>query len=345
MDSLYNAMGLVTNIAFVPLAVHTTSIFNCYAHPTGLQSMRMIPFVLCWEDEWLQTMLPAGLLSMLLLVIAPFALFIYLVCKATTMPNAVARLPFLMARFRPDAYWWGLVILSRNLGLALAMIVAPTKPFVIAFLLMCITLAYLYAVLRNCPWKFWGHTVVDALMSVAFALVLTVAVAFADTMTYPNNSAQDQEDASWSVLASCGTIPFFVSLMAMAFCAYIGGRESRPEQQGKQAEDLFVLIQQTVITAKSAFNKPESEDNKEIREMLGRITELSAHDWDSLRSACRVLEALSLDKNLKGRFSIRNSGSKGDSQLAVDAGVVAKRVSKRASSAEEDDSALQVTMV
>merc|ERR1719469_764668 len=98
-DSLCNALGLVTNVAFVPLAVHSTGIFNCYKHPTGLQSMRMIPFVVCFGDEWMQTMLPVGLLSLLLLVVAPFALFCYLVFRATAMPNAVARLPLFNGTF------------------------------------------------------------------------------------------------------------------------------------------------------------------------------------------------------------------------------------------------------
>jgi len=339
-DSLINAMGLVTNVAFVPLAVHTTGIFNCYKHPTEFQSMRMIPFIICGSEEWVSTLLPAGILSLLLLVITPFAACVYLVCKATSMPNAAARLPFLMARFRPDAYWWGLTILARNLLLALAMVVAPTKPFVVAFLLMTITLAYLYAVLRNDPWKFYGHTVIDAMMSVAFALVLTVGVAFADTMTYPNASPEDQEDAWWAALAAGATLPFFVSLVAMMLCAYWGGRESQPSKQGQEAEDLYIQIKQTITTARPAFSRETDREveaeTEEIKAMLSRITDLSAHDWGALKNACRILDSLSLDQGLAGRFSIRTSGARSNSTMVADMDGVAKRISSRASGTGTD---------
>lgn len=337
VDSLCNAIGLVTNVAFVPLAVHTTGIFNCYSHPSGLQSMRMAPFVICFSPEWVETMLPAGIICLLLLVVAPFAVCVYLVSKATTMPNASARLPFLMARFRPDAYWWGLVILSRNLGLALAMVVSPTKPFVVAFLLMCITLAYLYAVLRTCPWKFHGHTVIDALMSVAFALVLIVGVAFADTMTYPNSTEEERNDSSWAVLAVCGTLPFFVSLSAMLICAYVGGRASSPDEQGKQAEELYLLIKQTVAGGNSAFG--ERIEAEQIKDMLSRITDLSAHDWKELISACRILDSLSSDQVLKGRLSTKKvSGVRSNSVEGIDMDGLAKRISARTSMSTSESS-------
>jgi len=344
-DSLSNAMGLVTNIAFVPVAVHSTGIFNCYDHPTGQMSMRSIPYMLCYEGEWASSMLPAGLISLLLFVVAPFALFVFLVCKATTMPNAAARLPFLMARFRPDTYWWGLVILSRNLALSLAMVVAPTRPFVVCFLLMSITLAYFHVVLRYNPWKYHGHSIVDGMISAAFALVLIAGIAFADTATYPNTKEEDKSDASWSFLAMFGTLPFFVSLVATILCAYFGSRDAQPAEQGKKAEDLYLILNKTVSTASSAFQaKPDSD---EIKSMLARISNLSAHDWASLRFVCSILDALSLDRNLRGRVSSLRSGSstRSTSAVGVDVDGVARRISQRISAADLDTSQSQVAMV
>jgi len=315
IDCLYSAWGFIGSLAFVPLATHTSNAVNCYSHPGGkASSMRAIPSLLCFESEWNSTILPAAAISFVLFVLGTYSAFVYLTIKSPSFPWAETRLGFLVGRFRPDVYFWGVPLLTRNLILTLAPVFAPDKPFVGAILIVITCLCYQSAVLYLSPWKYYGHTLADAITTGAFAVTVVAGIAFSDAPTYPIDSAR--EDPSWVFLAVCVTSPFFVSLAAMLYAVRQGARRSG---QRARAGSLNSFRQEVaeMVSSLSPLLALAQESAVADESLQRNLEAFGAHDIAASQRGCLLILSLLLGIDPSEELFVAPTASLGSSGSSV----------------------------
>ena len=81
-DIVFNCFFASYNTFFMAIASTAIGIFRCYSHPDGQRSLQMAPEILCYSDTW-NDVLIAGVISVLVLCLAPFVLWQYILMVAS----------------------------------------------------------------------------------------------------------------------------------------------------------------------------------------------------------------------------------------------------------------------
>lgn len=162
----------ITNTAVLP--------FECNSHPNGLKTVRRYPTVVCWEGGMHQTMVSVG--SALFAV--PFG---FLACSfrvAYIYPKKVIAedthfllsFKWLFMRFTPEAYWYGVFLMARNVSFA----ITPSLPGSVAqiFVLVILILLSLLVVTRILPWRTDIANTLDMCATTALLLLLVMSTFF-----------------------------------------------------------------------------------------------------------------------------------------------------------------------
>eukprot|EP00933_Yihiella_yeosuensis_P021196 TRINITY_DN16836_c0_g1_i1.p1 TRINITY_DN16836_c0_g1~~TRINITY_DN16836_c0_g1_i1.p1 ORF type:complete len:812 (+),score=111.86 TRINITY_DN16836_c0_g1_i1:207-2642(+) len=231
---LTNSLGFMTNIAFVPLAMSGVSMLNCFQHPSGGSSMKQLPGLVCFEDRWTTEALPAGIL-LFLLVTSVYSFFIYLICVSPSM-EFPTRINFMLARFRPEGFYWGACMLTRNLTFAAAPILS-NNPFVVSAVLVLVAGSYLLAICRFWPWKTSMLNSADLLSMFALMFTIHAGVSFTNDPTYPR--ADNKSSTEWSFLQTAVTAPMFMVIAGLILILIRGFVDLKHDLRGKLASEVM----------------------------------------------------------------------------------------------------------
>merc|ERR1719478_1072790 len=104
--------------------------------------------------------------------------------------NFIVASRFLFLRFRPDVWWWGSVILLRNLFLALSPIISPDHPRVQLLIIISILLFATLLQARFWPWRAALLNSLDASTCFILSLLLLTSTAFLEKETGDDDSWQ-----------------------------------------------------------------------------------------------------------------------------------------------------------
>lgn len=169
---------LVSALATVGLALNTSVVvtvlqpLQCKQNPNGLWTVGAYKDVICWSsDDGEHGGLLAIAFAALLLPMALLAFIVYLVVRhpRATRSGDVGFMrysSFLMFRFRPNAQWYALAVMSRSLLVGLV----PVVPFAAAqlYILLAVLLGFFSLVVWYRPWRVswlnWADTFFSALM-------------------------------------------------------------------------------------------------------------------------------------------------------------------------------------
>eukprot|EP00933_Yihiella_yeosuensis_P084807 TRINITY_DN9949_c0_g1_i1.p1 TRINITY_DN9949_c0_g1~~TRINITY_DN9949_c0_g1_i1.p1 ORF type:complete len:936 (-),score=131.55 TRINITY_DN9949_c0_g1_i1:377-3184(-) len=242
LPTLTNALGFLCNMAFVPISLTAFSIFNCYLHPTEGSSMKTMPQMICYESEWSEKVVPSAVL-ILMLVAAIYTSFLLLARNAPMMAQPT-RINFLLARFRPEGYLWGAVLLSRNLTLAVCPILSRNV-FLVALLMKLVALVYLCIVLRAWPWKMSVLNYVDCIMMACLVAIIDAGVSHSEGKTYPYVDPSEQEGLPWKLMGAMSVIPLATVILMITYVGfylfYDFKRNWRGQKAAKVMGHLFAL--------------------------------------------------------------------------------------------------------
>jgi len=124
-----NAAGTIFSAFFISVVTTSVDAFVCYDHPSAAagSSVTIEPSVLCWDDVRHIRMVVVAVLAFLLVPTTFLVSCCYAVKK---YPSVMSKhddrqrwfahtFRFLFFRFRPDAYFYGLLLLMKNMTLCL----------------------------------------------------------------------------------------------------------------------------------------------------------------------------------------------------------------------------------
>merc|ERR1719396_110431 len=91
----------------------------------------------------------------------------------------LVRYRFVFYRFRPTVWWWGSVIIARQLLLAFSLLVFPDDPYAQIVYIVTVLVLYISAAACAWPWKCSELNIVEIGTLGCLTLFIVVAGAFA----------------------------------------------------------------------------------------------------------------------------------------------------------------------
>lgn len=119
---VFNCYCAVMYTFSITIASIAMTLFKCYTHPNNKKSMKAHPQIICGSDEW-TSMVALAVVGILIYCVAAQAVttvVLYVAPKNFHDPVFRQRWKFLLAKFRPEVWWWGQMIILKGILLNFA---------------------------------------------------------------------------------------------------------------------------------------------------------------------------------------------------------------------------------
>lgn len=277
---IFNCYMTMIYTFFIGIAALSLELFKCYDHPNGEKSLSAAPEIICQSKGWND-----------LVVVAVFAILIYCVgafCIYTRVlliaPNKFheeefrQRWKFLLAKFRPSTWWWGIIVLLKSLLLNFAMIVSTGGADQLTWINI-VVLLYTAGLTMAWPWRHNLANMVDLGAQGALCFVVQMATRFAGS----------QEEISNVTLANMVLFVSFTPFLAFGIAAVrMIQREQWPDEQKQEhATDATKKL----VDVFGSLTKLTEADVQEI------LLHLPDYDWMILAKAQEVISTEFMGNN------------------------------------------------
>ncbi|CAK0804184.1 unnamed protein product, partial [Prorocentrum cordatum] len=217
-----NTIGTVFQVFFISIVLSATAPLVFYDHPNDAgSSLVSDPAVLYFESSDHYAMLAVGILAMAMVPL-PFLSFVlygtlmypkYAVSVgADTHFFGFASFRFLFFRFKPSRYYYGLIMLVRNLLLCLVPVIIESDVAAQVIFTSILILATMVVQVELAPWKVAAANYADAACSSTLLMIL-ICGATAANVSVENSSIP----AFASVLVGFFFAVGVVAIMASAY--------------------------------------------------------------------------------------------------------------------------------
>mmetsp|Transcript_2405 Transcript_2405/g.5120 ORF Transcript_2405/g.5120 Transcript_2405/m.5120 type:complete len:1794 (-) Transcript_2405:193-5574(-) len=265
---LFNTFSTVVYAAYLLLILHALKPFRYIVHPfDGGKSLLFMPEIFEGTGEH-QRMMVVGV-SVIVLYCVPFAAACVWASWTISRSKHSSRrrwflitFRFLFYKFRPHAYYWGIVILGRNALFALTPSLFPSRPALGVFLLSAV------AIMSGChtafigPWRARWMTYADVGILVYMALVLNLAVGWVRKDANSDGILATFLAIVFMLAATVGLV-FSGTLVMIIVCA---GKKKREEMRAKyraERASLEKLMQGTFVDS--------ADENLEVADALENL--------------------------------------------------------------------------
>lgn len=234
---LMNCFGSLYNTFFIGIAQQTFMLFQCYKHPNGAWSLRSRGDILCYANPW-NDVVVASVLAIIVFCGGCLATFTYVICVAPrrfSNTDFRMRFKFLFLKFRPNAYWWALVMLVKGVWISLTTVLFSVAPDQIAWLAAG-TIMYLFITTSLFPWRSVMVAVIDNIMHI----ILTFLLGFLPYLNFEATSAQaDHVGVAYVVISYIPALPVACGLLLMAYKRIVQEKPPNRMEESKQLVAAF----------------------------------------------------------------------------------------------------------
>ncbi|CEM34047.1 unnamed protein product [Vitrella brassicaformis CCMP3155] len=202
MDKLFSTIGVIISAAYIALARIALSLFTCRKHPSGQWTIKAFPEVLCRGNRF-ASVLPFGVSAIILYPIGILLWFGGVCIRAPYRFDDVrfrTRYKFLLYRFTPDKYWWGVVILARNMLLTLAAVIFPSDGYAQVYYTAAVLIVSVVMQVYHMPFRDPRNNYLDMILTMITLFIIVVGVFFIDS--------QDRKPEAYAIVLTVSvTLP------------------------------------------------------------------------------------------------------------------------------------------
>eukprot|EP00931_Biecheleriopsis_adriatica_P064365 TRINITY_DN39160_c0_g1_i1.p1 TRINITY_DN39160_c0_g1~~TRINITY_DN39160_c0_g1_i1.p1 ORF type:complete len:1422 (+),score=258.12 TRINITY_DN39160_c0_g1_i1:115-4380(+) len=181
-DKVFNLNGLLLYIIFITLTLTVLLPLQCKPNPSGSTSMVSSPGLVCFESEEHATMVVLAVFGILAYPLLILAWISYTTWKYPSRVSSghglqmVSRYRFLFNRFKTECYYYGLVLMVRNLLISLlpVILVSAEALQLVAMGTLLQTSGFFVALLL--PWRTTMANAADIAIS-GFLVIMMVGAA------------------------------------------------------------------------------------------------------------------------------------------------------------------------
>jgi len=291
---------------FNGIVSQSLQLFKPFSNPNGKSTVSKDLSITVGEAEW-TSLLGVSIPAVLFYVVGMGGYFMMIVYLSPRQgyfnsPSFRRRYRFLFVKFRPDVYWFSLVILLKNMLVNLMFVISKIG-MIQLYCVMLVMMLYLFVVFLFMPFRHNICNFVDVWMSIAVIFVVSVYLWFADRES-------GSYDASIGQLAiGMNFMPITVTLV-FSFYWIAVHRQSH-----------HVVTQRVITDFKKLKRAAEVIVNMEEENGIHWMGSLVAPDRLSLRSAVFIMEAellgqpgtrLTLGEHVQSSESLMSFKSKED---------------------------------
>jgi hypothetical protein len=212
LDQTVNALGVVLMTMYITVCKAVFNIFECRTNASAPNTLRSHDGFLCFGDD-VQVMIPAAVMGALLYVGAFSTVYLWVIVKAPSKyqdsESFRLRTHFLLNKWHPEKWFWGILFVTRNLLCSLipSMTTDGSVQVVTMFLIM---FSYFLASATCSPWRDELSNKHDLIMVGALLMTLVVAQAL---QVEPTKTTPD----GWFTLLEVASSLLFIT--ALLICA------------------------------------------------------------------------------------------------------------------------------
>jgi len=166
------------HLSVVALSV---KLFMCYPHPEGRGSSLIgAAYIKCYEDDewWNATWGAVAAICIYCLSMgAAFVRVLYISPRRFNDANFRLRWKFLLVRFQPNCWWWGIGLLLRGIFLNITVVLWATAVSQLVWVTGVITI-YTFLVVVLEPWRYVLVNMADVLMNMLLLFTVMLFQAF-----------------------------------------------------------------------------------------------------------------------------------------------------------------------
>jgi len=217
LDAVFNLNGILLFALFITLTLAVLGPFQCLANPDGSSSMAANPGVLCFQSGEHTGLV---ILSIIGIICYPFTILTWATYTTVMYPSRinsgaglqlVNRYRFLFQRFRPETYYYGLVLLYRNAMVALFPVLFVAVPEVQVVLMGALFVIGGALQVRVWPWRTEQANYADLVMTSLLQVVLLGAAPLLEI-----DEANSTSILGW-LLCAAVLGPFLAGLAAIGY--------------------------------------------------------------------------------------------------------------------------------
>ncbi|CAE8582168.1 unnamed protein product [Polarella glacialis] len=219
-DNVFNINGLVLFGFFITLTLTVLLPFQCVGNPNGTASMVTNPGITCYSSARHEGLVALAVLGVLAY---PVTIITWIGWTTVKYPSRVSsgtglhlvqRYRFLFNRFHPHAYYYGLVLLIRNLFVAILPVALVSAPALQVVAMGALLLSSAVVQSRVWPWRTEAANLADLTMSCFLVVVMLGAAPLLDL-------GQSETEATLGVLLCFAMFgPLLVAICAIAHGVY-----------------------------------------------------------------------------------------------------------------------------
>eukprot|EP00928_Gymnodinium_smaydae_P023076 TRINITY_DN19183_c0_g5_i3.p1 TRINITY_DN19183_c0_g5~~TRINITY_DN19183_c0_g5_i3.p1 ORF type:complete len:986 (-),score=68.13 TRINITY_DN19183_c0_g5_i3:86-3043(-) len=231
-DVVFNNYMATFYTLFVGIAAQTISLWQCYEHPNGQASLMSSPNIICYEETW-KSLVVVSIIASLIFCVGALCLFTYVIIIAPRSFHVETfrkRWKFLFIKFRPDVFWWGVVMLLKGVWLPCSTVLFTKGSRQIAWIAFLV-ITYQVGCFGFLPWR----SLIVAVLDVAMHACLLFLLAFVPYFRDPDDIFSESELGMTSVITA--VLPLLFSALAIIYLL-----SQRCNLQRQQQHDVVVEL-------------------------------------------------------------------------------------------------------
>jgi len=182
-NALLASVGTILLAFYISVVTAVLGPFQCMDNPNGKSTVRAYPSVVCWDSADHTTMVVIGILALQV----PLGFYAYCFWSVVRYPskmmkprgaNFLQTHKWLFFRYKPDAFWYSIVHMTRSLLLAMV----PMLPNVAGQIVIMdvIMIAQLMIVAGTAPYRVSKANYLDNFFTVAILMTLICAAFYVE---------------------------------------------------------------------------------------------------------------------------------------------------------------------
>uniref|UniRef100_A0A0G4HTU5 Tyrosine-protein kinase ephrin type A/B receptor-like domain-containing protein n=1 Tax=Chromera velia CCMP2878 TaxID=1169474 RepID=A0A0G4HTU5_9ALVE len=221
IDKVLNTCGFVTGVVYMGMVNVALDLFSCQRHPNGKLTLRRHPHIECFGDTWMRA-LPVGVIAVFLYCVCVNGILLFFIIKGpqlTREPQWATRLRFLFVRFRPEIYFWNMVLQLRATMVAVFAVAFYSN---IRLQITMIFLCVLGSVVGTAVFLPWAHplnNVLDLALNTCLLFLLLIGAVYSQLSDSRESSIASRDDERTAMLTEQMVFFSYLAIAVLSFAA------------------------------------------------------------------------------------------------------------------------------
>lgn len=240
-NQTFSMIGMFMSALYVTLVKVVLTYFECPGNPAGPATLAKYKDIICQSDDHTAGFAPM-IIGLLLYVVGFYGIFCYAAYSAPVKWTDIGfreRWKFMLTRWRPDTYYWGTMVMTRNLLVAFGGVVSSEPRVQLCYVIAVVMVVFSATAVWQ-PWRAPTLNHYDVVSCILLCCIGVVGLIFvsveeeislatrlgAMTIVSRKDSMRDAFATSLTVLVAA-FVALFMLLMCWCCAAFVPSQHAK----------------------------------------------------------------------------------------------------------------------